>query len=74
MVGLTGGAFAEEQRWRDRREPDGAYPQGYNREWNHNRYYHRSEGDREDHGRWPQSRHRDYRAQFRRDGDDRGRQ
>lgn len=76
-VGLTGGALAEEQHWGDRRDPDGAYAQRYNRDWNYHRNYHRTDGygDRDSLGNWRRERHRDYRDhdQFRRDRDDRGR-
>jgi len=37
MIGITGGAFAQEQRWGDRRDTDGAFAQRYesNRNYPH---------------------------------------
>ena len=81
MVGLAGGAFAEEQHWGDRRGSEGTYTQRDRGDWNYNRNYGRNnsyrnrDGDRDDQGYWRQSQHRDYRdqGQFPRDRDDRGR-
>ena len=80
MLGITGGAFAEEQRWGDRRDSDGAYAQRYERNRNYNRIYSRNDrnrdrdGDRDDRGYWRQPRDRDNRDrdQSRRDRHDRG--
>ena len=79
MIGLTGGAFAEEQHWGNRRDSDDTYTQRYQRNRDYNRYYGRNDGyrdrdgDRDDRGYWRQSWHRDYRDQDQshRDRDDR---
>jgi hypothetical protein len=80
MIGVTGGAFAEEQRGNDRRDTDEVYAQRYERNRNYNRKYSRNDsyrdrdGDRDDQGNWRQRQNRDNRDQdhFRRDGRDRG--
>jgi hypothetical protein len=73
MIGVTGGAFAQEQRWSDRRDrdTDGASAQryesnqNYNRRYSRNDSYRRRDGDRDDQGYWRQSRDRDNRNQDR---------
>jgi hypothetical protein len=69
MIGVTGGAFAEEQHWGNRGDTDGAYTQRYERNWwNYPRNYRRNDsyrdrdGDRDDQGYWREPRH-DYRDQ-----------
>jgi hypothetical protein len=79
MIGITGGAFAEDQRWVGRRDTNAAYAQRYERNRNYNRNYSRNDsyrdGDRDDQGYWRQRRARDNRdqVQSRRDRHDRGR-
>ena len=77
MIGITGGAFAESQRWVDRRDTNAAYAQRYERNRNYNRNYSRNDSyrDSDDQGYWRQRRVRDNRNQVQsgRDGHDRGR-
>jgi len=77
MIGLTGGAFAEEQRRGDRADTDGAYAQRYERNRNYTRIQNDSyrDGDRDDQGYWRQRGFRDNRDQVQshRDRHDRGR-
>ena len=77
MIGITGGAFAENQRWVDRSDTNGAYAQRYERNRNYNRNYSRNDSyrDRDDQGYWRQRRVRANwdQVQSRRDRHDRGR-
>jgi hypothetical protein len=77
MIGITGSAFAEDQRWVDRRDTNDAYAQRYERNQNYNRNYSRNDSyrDSDDQGYWRQRRVRDNRNQVQsgRDGHDRGR-
>ena len=77
LIGITGGAFAEDQRWVDRRDTNAAYAQRYERNRNYNRNYSRNESyrDSDDQGYWRQRRVRANwdQVQSRRDRHDRGR-
>jgi hypothetical protein len=79
MIGVTGGAFAEEQRGRNFRDNDNrVYAQRYERDRNYTRNHSRNDsyrdrdGDRDDRG-YSQYRDRDNRDhdQFRRDHNER---
>jgi hypothetical protein len=60
MIGVTGGALAEEQRGiTQRSERNWNYPRNYRR----NDSYRDRDGDRDDQGYWRRPRHRDYRDQ-----------
>ena len=80
MIGITGGAFAEQQRWSDPRDNGRAYAQRYEGNRNYNQTYARNDGyrdrdgDRDDQGYWRQRVQRDNRDQNRshRDRHDRG--
>jgi hypothetical protein len=80
LVAISGGAMAEEQHWRDRRDNDDAYSQQYERRRDNNGYYRGNygyrdrDGDRDDQGYWRQRRDRDHdRSYYRHHRDDRGR-
>jgi hypothetical protein len=65
LVATSGGAMAEQQPWRDRRDRDDGYSQRYERRRMENRYqrgqygYRDHDGDRDD-GYWRQRGNRNY--------------